>query len=418
MIIYVHNYVSVGTINNSTPWLKLEQAVEEAKKNLPEGEELHVSFSYITVTEQNPYIAKVLTDDDIIIDCIKGNPTHRMLYSSALMLLRDHKKIANKFHFDVINTAKVLNKKEQAEQQKIKAYKAAISKELEEKAKTQKSLFCSFLKISEGCNLNNLRNICKDLPAFFETLKNLCAEWGITSIIVSMKNVDYNENLIDTFLKIAIRTFTAAGIKITFSDCTPLLNDKLRLHLKLAYNNGSVAEVEKFIRSLRLGRVVLLTKLKDHRSTDVKYREEDEVVAQYIAILNQISEREAEFYYTGFANLKTFHDLIAEYGSPDEFSELKMQRIVIPLEDLGCTDIRVARKWHLNLINGDVASDEKFNYIETYTGETIKAVKVPEKVVLPEFIRRSLRSWFISFNEPALLIDIQNYKNSLKKKGR
>lgn len=414
--VQANKYITLATMTKPSAWEALVEAVEAAKQEA-NGEKICVSFMLAQVTETNPYLSKILLDDQIIIECIENNTTHKVLHTAAFILLHDKQKLKDKFCFQKIVVQKTLTKKELDLKKRLDSYKNAITTILDEKGPGKTSVFVAFADITRGCNLNNLRNVCKDLPDYFEVLKNVCLERSINDIMISMRGVDYHANLIDAFFKSAIRIFNENSLKITFTDCNDELNSKLRLHMKLTYNNGSTEDVLEYINKLGVGRVVLLTKLKDHNTENMLYREEDEVVAQFIAIIRQISADAIEFKYTGFEAMKTFHDLLAYYGSPDEFEDrLLMHTVSIKLTELGCTDIRIAKGWHLNLLNGDVAGSDEFNYISTYTSETIKALAQPEEVVLPEFIRRSLRSWHEQFNERAMLIDIQNFKKKCKRK--
>lgn len=416
-IIDISTEIKYNNINSITEWQKLINLLEQEKQQLGPNEKIGVSFAYIGGHLQpNPYIAQLIKDDTVILICIKNSLVSKMLLTSAKILLHDNAKIAVKFKFETLESSvKPLNKKEKKQLDLIKIYTNAITAGLSEQVAVTNELFCNFSEITKNCNFNNLENVRVGLDLFFNTLLDFCKTHKVKSIMISLKNIKYKANLIDADLKMAIKLFQAENIKIFFTDCNKALNDMLRLHIKLAYNNGTPEEVLKFIKNLQLGRVVLLTKLKDHRSENLSYREKDEVIAQYIAIIKQISPDTVEFLYTGFDYLKTFHDQIARYGSPDEFDELMLARVSIPIADLGCTDIRIAKSWHLNLLNGDVMGSDEYNYITTYTSEVIRALQSPEKVVLPEFIRRSLRSWNIPFNERALLIDIQNFKKNLKK---
>lgn len=414
--VQANNYITLATTTKSTAWENLLNAVDEAKKQA-NGEKICVNFVFTQITETNPFIAKLILDDDIVIECIENNMTYSVLHTAALILLHDNAKLKDKFRYQKLTVTKTLTRKELDLKKKLDQYKAAITTVLDSKSTNSSSVFCLFADITRGCNINNLKNDCKALPDYFTVLKDVCLSRGINDIMVSMKCVEYSANLIDAVLKSTIRIFNENKIKITFTDCNEELNNKLRLHMKLIYNNGTTEDVLDFIKALGVGRVVLLTKLKDHNTENLLYREEDEVVAQFIAIIRQISSTAVEFKYTGFDALKTYHDLLAYYGSDDDFEDrLLMHTVEIPLYELGCTDIRIARGWHLNLLNGDVAGSGEFDYVKTYTSETIKSLPSEETVVLPEFIRRSLRSWHESFNERAMLIDIQNFKKKVKRR--
>ena len=416
--IQAQKYITLATMTKLSAWQELLAAVNEAKKQAKD-EKVCVSFMTAQVTENNPYLAELLRDDQVVIECIKNNPTHTVLMAAAIILLHDNKKVQEKFIFHTLTVNKTLSKKELETKKKVDAFKKAINTVLDTKNLSSGSTFVMFSDITRGCGLNNLKNDVKALGAFFDTLKNICVERGIKDIMISMRDVEYHANLIDTSLKSAIRVFKENGLKITFTDCNDELNAKLRLHMKLTYNNGTPGDVLEYIKKLGVGRVVLLTKLKDHDTENMLYREDDEVVAQFIAIIRQIADDEIEFKYTGFEDLKTYHDLLAYYGSPDEFEDrLLMHTVSIKLKDLGCIDIRIAKGWHLNLLNGDVAGSDEFNYVATHTSETIKSLPQAEEVVLPEFIRRSLRSWHEPFNERAMLIDIQNFKKKCKRKNK
>lgn len=413
MTIQASKFITLSTAGKASAWEALLAEVEQTKA-ANSNEKIYINFALVQLSESNEYLAKLIMDDQVVFECIKGNTTHKLLDMTALVLLHDNKKREEKFKLQVLDVVKTLSKKELETQKRLKTYRNAITSVLDTKAGSS-SVFVKFADIAKDCGFNNMLNVCKGLNNYFEELCSVCSERNITDIMVSMRDVLYNANLIDTFFKTAIRIFKDAGIKLTFTDCTDELNSKLRLHMKYIYNNGKPEEVLNFVKELGIGRVVLLTKLKDHDTKDTHYREEDEVVAQFIAIVNQISDDVIQFKYIGFAGLQTFHDKLAYYGSPDEFEdELFMHIVDIPLEELGCTGIRIAKSWHLNLLNGDVAGSGEFNYVNTYTSETITALPQEESVVLPEFIRRSLRSWHVRFNERATLIDVTMFKKKLK----
>lgn len=414
--IQANNYITLANVNKTDSWERLLEAVNAAVA--ASDEPICVNFAFVQLAEPNEYTAELLKNDKVIIECIKGNPTYAVFATAATVLLHSNEKIKNKFKFMTLAAPKTLTKKELDVKKRIDTYKVAINTVLDSKGPGRTSVFVQFSDIIKGCGLNNLSNTAKNLAEYFDTLRDICFERGIKEIMISMRDVTYHANLIDASLISAIRIFNEKGMKITFTDCNEELNGKLRIHIKLTYNNGSAEDVHNFVNELGVGRVVLLTKLKDHDSEDLNtYRVKDEVVAQFIAIIRQISADSVEFKYTGFAAMKTFHDLLAQYGSPDEFEDkLLMHHVTIPMSDLGCTDIRITKGWHLNLLNGDVEGSDEFNYISTYTSETIKALPQPEDVVLPEFIRRSLRSWHEPFNEMAMCVDVQNFKKKCKRK--
>lgn len=410
--IQANTYITLANVNKPKSWEQLLAAVKEATAVEP----VCVNFAFVQLSEPNLYLTELLMNDRITIECIKSNTTHMVLHSAAIVVLHDNKKIAEKFKFQTIEASKTLSKKELEARQRFNKYKAAINATIDAKGAGRTSIFVTLADLTKDCGLNFVTNK-NGISDFFNILRDILVERGIKEIMISMRNIAYKENLITSYLRTAIRICKEHDIKITFTDCSEELNSKLRLHMKLTYNNGAPEDVLNFIKQLGIGRVVLLTKLKDRNTENTDYREEDEVIAQFIAIIRQISADAVEFKYTGFDAMKTFHDLLAYYGSPDEFDDKLLMHIVnIPIADLGCTDIRIAKGWHLNLLNGDVDSSGEFNYISTYTSETIKALAQPEEVVLPEFIRRSFRSWHESFNERAMLVDIQNFKKKCKRK--
>lgn len=414
--VQAQQYVTLANNSKSTAWENLIAAIEVAKQQA-NGDKVCVSFVFTQVTETNPYLRQILLDDSVIIECIENNPTHKALYTSAAILLHDNDRIRDKFMYKKLEVVKTLSKKELELRKKLNNYRKTIDSVLDAMGPGKTNVFVSFKDITRDCSIGNLKHT-ENLKEYFEVLRDICVERGIVNIMISMRDVDYHANLIDVAFKTAIRIFNESGIKITFTDCNEELNSKLRLHMKLTYNNGTPGDVLEYIKKLGVGRVVLLTKLKDHDTEDMTYREEDEVVAQYIAIIRQISSDSIVFRYAGFGDMKTYHDKLAYYGSPDEFEDkLNMHDVTIPLNVLGCIDIRIAKCWHLNLLNGDVAGSDEFNYIGTHTSETIKSLPHEEFVVLPEFIRRSLRSWHVPFNERAMLFDIQNFKKKCKRKN-
>lgn len=410
--IQANTYITLANVNKPKSWEQLLAAVKEATAVEP----VCVNFAFVQLSEPNLYLTELLMNDRVTIECIKSNTTHMVLHSAAIVVLHDNKKIAEKFKFQTIEASKTLSKKELEIRQRFNKYKAAINATIDAKGAGRTSIFVTLADLTKDCGLNFATNK-NGISDFFNILRDILVERGIKEIMISMRNIAYKENLITSYLRTAIRICKEHDIKITFTDCSEELNSKLRLHMKLTYNNGAPEDVLNFIKQLGIGRVVLLTKLKDRNTENTDYREEDEVIAQFIAIIRQISTDAIEFKYTGFGAMPTFHDLLAQYGSPDEFDDKLIMHIVnIPIADLGCTDIRIAKGWHLNLLNGDVDSSGEFNYISTYTSETIKALAQPEEVVLPEFIRRSFRSWHESFNERAMLVDIQNFKKKCKRK--
>lgn len=414
--IQAQKYITLATMNKLNAWQDLVAAINAAKQQSGDNK-VCVSFMTTQVIDNNPYLSEILRDEQVVIECIKNNPTHKVLTAAAMILLHDNKKVEEKFIFHTLTVNKTLSSKELEAKRRVDKFKHAINTTLDTKNLSCGSVFVAFADITRDCGINNLKNDVKALASYFETLKDVCLERGLKELMVSMRNIEYRASLIDTSLKTAIRIFKQNGLKITFTDCDDELNARLRLHMKLIYNNGTAEDALEYIKKLGIGRVVLLTKLKEHDTENMLYREDDEVVAQFIAIVDKISNDTIEFKYTGFDALKTYHDLLAYYGSPDEFDDkLLLHTVPIKLKDLGCIDIRIAKSWHLNLLNGDVEGSDEFNYVETHTSETIKFMQQPEAVVLPEFIRRSLRSWHITFNERAMLIDIQNFKKKCKRK--
>ena len=414
--INVHPYVTSSSTSQSTAWQALMNAVEEAKQR-SNGEKVIVSFNYTQINQTNVYINQLILDPQIKLTCYHGQPIATILTTTACILLKTpiDKISTDKIECSVIEKTKVLAKKDKNIYDKTKAFKKDIDAAFDKLNTSFADVFCYFKNLSNDTSLQHLANNCKALPMFFDALKQVCLERNVNSLIVSMKDVDYRDELLASYFQKAIRELSDINIKIIFTDCTKGLENRLRLHIKQRYTNGTTEDVLNFINKLGTGRVVLLTKLKDHNSDSLSYRENDEVIAQYIGIISSISDDTIGFKYTGFGNLKTYHDLLAQYGSPDDFDELVMHNISIPVEVLGCTNIRVAKSWHLDLLDGNGESDSKFYYIPTNTSATIQYSDTVESVLLPEFIRRSLKSWHISFNEKALQSDVLIFKKNIKR---
>lgn len=407
----VTKYINYQSMNSISAWRELVEHVHKLEAEQP-TESLQLNLTYATLNNVNDYIKELILDERVQFLCIKNNITYKVLYTTASILLRNN-NLDKKFELVELQAAKTLTKKELAVQTQQKKYTSAIDKAIGSNEHPQ--VFVRYLDLVKDCKeLNNLKYDCKDMPVFFKQLLEYCINKNKQQLIISLKDVDYNPNIIDASCKTAIQWFADARIELIFSDCDINLAGKLKLYRKMTYSNGTIEDVSNFIRGLGLGRVVLLTKLKSHRSTNPKYREKDEVVAQFIGIITQITPTSVTFRYAGFGQLQTFHDLLAQYGTPDEFESLIMNSITVNFANLGITNIRIADKWHLNLFDGSAKGSADFNYIETYCSENIKSLPVPEKVILPEFLRRSLKSWHIKFNEQGLLDDTKAFSKALK----
>lgn len=407
----VSKFINYQAISNITSWKNLVEHIHKLEQDNP-NEIIQVSLVHTPLNTVNDYIKELIIDNRVQFLCIKNNITWKVLSTTAAFLLRNN-NLSDKFNLIELNTTQTLSKKELAAQAQYKKYNAAIEAAL---SKTKgPAVFVSYLDLTKDCGLNNLCYDCKELPTFFKQFCDYCKNAEKQQVIISLRNVKYNPNLIDAACKAAIQWFADAGIELIFSDCDANLAGKLKLYRKMTYSNGTIEDAVAFIEDLGLGRVVLLTKLKSHRSTNTRYREKDEVVAQFIGIISQITPADVTFRYAGFGQLTSFHDLLAQYGAPDEFETLIMNTITINYANLGITSLRIADKWHLNLFDGAAKGSSEFNYVDTYTSENIRSLPKPERVILPEFLRRSLKSWNISFNEQALLADIKNFQKTLKK---
>lgn len=407
----VSKFINYRGMESITSWKSLVEHIHKIEQDNP-TEKIQVNLVYTPVNTVNDYIKELILDDRVQFVCIKNNITWKVLSTTAAFLLR-RSDLTDKFSLIELDSVKTLSKKELAAQAQLKKYNTAIDAVL---AKTKGPyVFVNYLDLTKDCNLNNLCYDCKDLPTFFKQFCDNCQKAGKQQVIISLKNVQYNPNIIDAACKAAIQWFANAGIELIFSDCDPGLAGKLKLYRKMTYSNGTIDDAVTYIEDLGLGRVVLLTKLKSHRSTNTRYREKDEVVAQFIGIITQITPTEVTFRYAGFAQLASFHDLLAQFGAPDEFEPLIMNTVTINYANLGITSLRIADKWHLNLFDGATKGSSEFNYVDTYTSEDIRNLNKPEKVCLPEFLRRSLKSWNISFNEQALRADTKSFLQSLRK---
>lgn len=413
----VNTYVTLGTINQISAWQSLANAVEQAKQSAT-GKPVVLTFYYTALSTTNPILNQLITDPDVKFVCYEGTATAKILQTTISVLLRTNfdKISPDKFECKRLEKTKVLSVKQQKELSQMNTYKRDIRAALDKVNTSYSEVFVRFKDMAVAKDLQNLVHVATGLTAFFEALREVCKERNITSLLVSLKDVEYNDVLMASHIQTTMRKFSEENMRILFTDCKKGLENKLRLHIKQRYTNGSPRDVLAFIEKLGVGRVVLLTKLKDHNSEELGYREEDEVVAQYIGIIEGYSDTTVSFKYTGFQNLATFHDLMAKYGTPEEFDNLIMHNIEIDLEVLGCTNIRVAKSWHLDLFDGNGEGDPNLLRVATRTSETIQSLRKEEVVLLPEFIRRSLRSWHISFNERALLSDIQTFKHNTRRK--
>ena len=404
--------IGYQNLNNLAAWKDLVAAVHKLEEANP-TETIQVDVAYLSINDVNEYIKELILDDKVQFICVKNNVAWKVLTLSAQIHLRTH-DLDSKFIAIELQKSQTLNKKELAAQKQRKMFNSAIDAVLADN--NSQSIFVMFSDITKNCGLNNLMNACKELPDFFKQFCAYCKEKNYQRVVVSMRNVEYNPNIIDAACKAAIQWFANEDIELIFSDCDAKLTATLKLYRQMAYSNGTIDDAREFVENLGLGRVCLLTMLKPHRSDNTRYREKDEVEAQYIGIITQITPTDVTFSFTGFGNMLTFHDLLARYGDIDEFDQLVMNSITINYADLGITSIRIANKWHLNLFDGAVKGNADFHYIETYTSESATSLTTPEKVLLPEFLRRSLKSWHINFNEEALIKDRNAFQKALKQR--
>lgn len=437
VIIQPNNYIKANGLNGSdtspTPWYQFKEAVKHEEANLAPGHKILIDFINSPLSNISPLIKSVIMefimDDNVVMQCWENTQTHRILQPCVMFKITDPKKAAEKLILIKASTSQVLPKSEIEKNNRLKKYRTAIRNCLEPLAAQSKDIFTYFKDVKAGCGFDNLETMRVGLNEFFYEFAEIANDLGIKSIFMSMKDVKYNEKLIDYDLKLAISACYAKGISLVFTDCTAKLNAYLALHTKMVYDNGTIEDLKKAINELGQGRVVLLTRFTPHNSENMSYREKNEIYGQFIGIIDQIKPDGIKVKYCGYKDFSSIHDRLVrssfDLEDTTENMNLAINTTDIPYEVIGFGDLRIARDWHIDLFNiaGTTPEAQQFNYANTYTNKNgqyncengDKTKPVEETVVLPEYIRRVLIAWGIPFNRKALQQDIEDFTKSLKK---
>ncbi len=206
-------------------------------------------------------------------------------------------------------------------------------------------------------------------------------------------------------------------IEITSSDQD--VADRMKLRTGIEFVEASNEAKAELLRTLGIGRVGMLTKLKHRRSDSINLRIENVVVNQFIGIIEMIDNDEVTFNTVLTSKIaKNRWDEYYACSRVDVMPEVDTEYKTIKLDVLGLEHACLGREWHFNTFDGTAAGVEKVRTICNDKGGLGDHI---EEVYYPEYVRRTLLAFGIDFDREKILGDITKFEQdciNTKKKSR
>jgi hypothetical protein len=205
--------------------------------------------------------------------------------------------------------------------------------------------------------------------------------------------------------------YSLIGIKLNVLSSDKEENRKLKLRTDIGKRELPVEDKYTLLKNLGRGTVGVLTKFKKRKSQNIELRLEDTITNQYIAILHDASLKTgmAKFICYKYSELVSKWDEYASCG--DILDAPASYEKEISLAEMGLEHACIGTTWHFNRFDG-AAEGERTR--KTWTSADGSYAGECEEVLIPEYIRRTLLSHDIKFNNKKLIKNVEEFKRDME----
>lgn len=386
-------------------WEKFIAAVEEMRAQTPASEKLEFDAKGVYVEYSNRANDIVRVDN---IELVLYNANDVCTTLNTVCMLSGRPKIARNVEVEVKSlTVKPLTQKEKDYKALVIEYENNMNKE-----RPFNGVYRITLETWNSPNSINFYGIAKR-DAIVEAMMNrIRALTEAGEVIEKIIFTSYRTEIADLILeRVADQasTLSERGITLEMRCDNEEEERKLKLRTSIRCRELNAPAKMQLLKNLGKGRVGLLTKVKKRRSNNIELRLKDELVRQYIAILQGINkERKAVFICYNFNDLMpTCDDFVSSGEETCDEDIVEAKKIEISIDDLGICDVCLGIVWHFETFDGKAVGLKKK---VTYAGPDGCYSGTRNEVNIAEYIRRSLLSMNVKFNNEALMRDSAKFE--------